>query len=120
MPYDLSTPVGQVRLLISDTTDDPVFGDDDLGVFLTLCHNSVKRAAARALETIAGDEALTSKRITSQDVSTDGPAVAAELRQLAASLKAEAVFDDAQTAGTPVWAFPDPTAKIDTTVIGWL
>jgi hypothetical protein len=120
MPYDPATPVGQVRLLIVDTSSDPVFDDAEINAFLTLCQSSVKRAAARALETIAADEALTSKRITDHDLSTDGPAVAAELRMLAAALRAEAVSDDALTAGSPVYSFPDPSAKIDPTVIGWI
>lgn len=120
MSYDPATPAGQVRLLINDTTSDPVFTDEDIAAFLTLCQNSPKRAAARALETIAADEALTSKVITSQDVGTDGAKVADALRALAASLRAEAVSDDALSSGTPVYDFPDPDAKIDLNAIGWL
>jgi hypothetical protein len=120
MPYDPATPAGQVRLLISDTSPDPVFSDAEITTFLSLCQNSVKRAAARALETIAADEALTSKVITDHDLSTNGAALAAELRQLAASLRGEAVSDDALTSGTPLYSFPDPDAKIDLTAMGWL
>lgn len=120
MPYDPSTPTGQVRLLINDTTSDPVFDDTEISTFLTLCQDSPKRAAARALETIAADEALTSKVITDHELSTNGAALAGELRQLAASLRAEAVADDALTSGTPAYSFPDPTDPIDVRVPGWL
>lgn len=120
MAYNPATPAGQVRLLILDTSPEPMFTDPEIDAFLSMSGDSVKRAAARALEVIAADEALTSKRITDHDLSTDGPAVAAELRQLAAALRAEAVVDDTSNAGTPVYAFPDPDAKIDPTAIGWL
>jgi hypothetical protein len=120
MVYDPTTPVGQVRLLISDTSDDPVFSDTELNSFLTLCQSSVKRSAARALETIAADEALTSKVITSQDVAANGAQVADALRALAASLRAEAIADDTLNAGTPLYSFPDPDAKIDLNALGWL
>lgn len=120
MAFDPTTPVGQVRLLISDTSVDPVFSDVEVGVFLALCQNNPKRAAARALETIAADEALTSKVITSQDVSTNGAQLADSLRALAASLRAEAIADDQLLAATPAWSFPDPDARIDLNAMGWL
>ena len=122
--YDPTTPVGQVRLLINDTTvdttDGPVFSDAEISTFLTLCQSSPKRAAARALETIAADEALTSKVIRDHELSTDGAKLAAELRALAASLRVEATSDDTLEAGTPLWSFPDADAKIDPNAIGWL
>lgn len=93
MTYDPTTPVGLVRLLINDISSDPVFDDGDLNGFLTLEAQSVKRAAAQALDVIADDEALTAKVVTSQDVSTNGPAVAASLRARAATLREQAVYD---------------------------
>jgi hypothetical protein len=83
--------VRQVRLLIADT--DPVtqlLTDGNITDFLALCNGHVRRAAAQALDTIAASEALVSKKIRSQDLSTDGPAVAAELRLLAAELRRQA------------------------------
>lgn len=47
-------------------------------------------AAADALELIAVSELLVSKKIRTQDLSTDGPAVSAELRALAARYRAKA------------------------------
>ncbi|WP_224279130.1 hypothetical protein [Nocardioides lacusdianchii] len=86
-----STPEGQVRLLINDTaTTDPVFTDDEITTFLALEDGNVKRAAAQALDTIADDEALTSKAIRTQDLATDGAKVADSLRKRAASLRSQA------------------------------
>jgi hypothetical protein len=121
--YDLTTTVGQVRLLINDTDVDsdpgPVFTDAEINTFLTLNRSGVKRAAATALETIAGDEALTSKVIRDHELQTDGARLAAELRNLAATLRVQAVDDDNIAAGTPVWSFPDPAAQIDLNSFGW-
>lgn len=93
MAYDVTTPIGQVRLLINDTSDDPVFADTDVAAFLAMEGDHVKRAAAQALDTIADDEALTSKAIRTQDLATDGPKVADSLRKRATTLRAQA--DDA-------------------------
>lgn len=92
----------QVRLLISDT--DPgnrVFSTSEINDFLALNANSVRRAAAQALDTIAANEAMVSKKIRTQDLSTDGPAVAEQLRKQAAELRRQADEGegDADTTG---------------------
>lgn len=92
--YDPETPVGQVRLLIDDT-DARVFADAEINVFLTMNGQSVPRAAAQALLMVAGSEVRLGKKITSQDLATDGPAVAAELRAQAKQLREQADQDDA-------------------------
>lgn len=94
MAYDVTTTVGQVRLLINDTTSDPVFSDADVAAFLAMESGGVKRAAAQALDTIADDEALTSKAIRTQDLATDGAKVADSLRKRAAALRAQADKSD--------------------------
>lgn len=91
---DPATPVGQVRLLCTDLTEPALFADEQIEAFLTMEGGSVKCAAAAALETIARSEVLISKRITTQDLSTDGPAVARELRASAAALRQQANTDD--------------------------
>jgi hypothetical protein len=96
-----------VRLLINDRPGDStdplwVFSNDEIDAFLTMEGASVKLAAALALETIANDEALTSKVIRSQDLSTDGAAVAAGLRESAARLRQQA-----GGALAPRGTFPD-------------
>lgn len=99
--YNPEQPAGQVRLLIDDTTDVEdlqVFSDSEVGAFLTMNGDNVLRAAAQALLMIAGSEARLSKKITTQDLSTDGPAVAAELRAQAKQLRAQATEEDTVVA----------------------
>lgn len=80
--------VDTVRLLIADLDpDNRLMRDQDLDVFLTLNDSDVYLAAAAALDTIATSEALLSKKIRTQDLATDGPAVAAELRARAGQLR---------------------------------
>ena len=87
--------VDQVRVLIVDVdTASPLFTDDQLRTYLSLNGDNVRRAAADALEAIAVSEVLVSKKIRTQDLSTDGPAVSAERRALAKQLRAQADADD--------------------------
>lgn len=100
MPYDPSTPSGYVRMLIGDTDDvieQQVFSDSEITALLSR-EGGPLRAAARALDIIADSEARLSKRIRTQDLQTDGPAVADSLRKHAASLRAQAARDG---DGTP-------------------
>lgn len=93
--------IDTVRLLINDlgTGDDQVFDDTEITAFLDL-EGSVKLAAAQALDVIASNEVLVSKRIRTLDLQTDGPAVAKELREHATRLRAQAVADvDADDGG---------------------
>lgn len=84
-----------VRLLATDTGTgaDQLLTDAQIDSCLRLNGNNVRRAAAEALEIIARSEALVSKKIRTQDLATDGPVVAAELRASAALLRKQA--DDA-------------------------
>ena len=93
MTYDPSTALGQVRLLINDTSGDPVFADADIYGFLALEGNNVKRAAAQAIDVIADDEALTSKMISTDDGTVNGPAVTEALRKRSAALREQALYD---------------------------
>lgn len=102
MAIDYTTPEGQVRLLIGDLdTAKPLFGDAELQGFLQLCNGSIKRAAADALDTIASSEALLSKKITTQDRSADGPAVADALRKHAEALRKRAAEEEAAAEVEP-------------------
>lgn len=76
-----------VRLLISDLTVPQIFSDSELEAFLTLEGQDVKLAAAQALDAIASNETLVLKRITTLDLTTDGPAVAKSLREHADALR---------------------------------
>jgi hypothetical protein len=81
----------QTRLLIADT--DPAnrfFSTLQLADFLSMNGDSVRRAAAQALDVWAANEAMVSKKIRTQDLQTDGPAVADSLRKSAAELRRQA------------------------------
>jgi len=102
--YDLSTDIGKIRLLITDTDiSNATFTDEEISVFLGLTinddGNDIYYAAAEALDTMARSEVLTQKRIKLLDLQTDGPAVAAELRKQAERLRQKS---DAET--TIDWA----------------
>lgn len=95
--YSLSESTGQIRLLITDNqADNYIFDDDELAAFYSLERSNLRRACALALETIASNEAYVMKRITALDLQTDGPAVAAELRQRAKLLREQALEDEAK------------------------
>ena len=79
-----------VRQLIADTGTDPLLDDGHIGALLTLNAGFARLAAADALESIAASEVLVAKKIRTQDLSTDGPAVAKALMDLAASLRRRA------------------------------
>lgn len=87
---DPTTDIGRVRLLATDLDEvNPLFTDGQITALLALEGDRVRRAAAQALDTIASSEALVSKRIRTLDLSTDGPAVAKELRARAADLRTQ-------------------------------
>ena len=93
--YDLSTKIGQVRLLVMDRTEaKTIFSDEEIGAFLTTEGEVVKRAAALSKETIAGNQVLLLKTISLLDLSTDGAAVARELRLEAGELRSQANDED--------------------------
>lgn len=106
MAIDYTEAAGQVRLLIADTDEaNQLLGDNEIAGYLARYgteptgpvspRGPISRAAADALDTIASSEALVSKKIRTGDgLSTDGPAVAAELRKHAAQLRARAREED--------------------------
>lgn len=80
--------IAAIRLLINDVDSaNAVFQDEELQVFLSLSGDVVLLAAAQALDTIADNEALTSKVIRTQDLQTDGVKVADSLRKRAQALR---------------------------------
>lgn len=101
--------IRQVRLLISDV--DPsreVLSDDDVVGFLDLEGGVVKLAAAQALDSIASSETLVGKVIRTQDLSTDGAKVAADLRAHAASLRAQAAAEEGDDFAVVGFGTPRP------------
>lgn len=88
---DYTTDVGQVRLLISDTDEaNQLLSDEQIKTLLNLESGLIKLAAAQALCTIAASEVLISKKLKTQDLATDGPAVCKALRDLADGLRKQA------------------------------
>lgn len=101
---DYSTARGKVRLLIGDIDDqNPIFEDDAIDAFISMAlNNDVRRAAAQALMTIAASEVYVQKVIRLLDLSTNGAAVAAELRAQAKALRDDA--DAEEVDGAFDWA----------------
>jgi hypothetical protein len=127
-PLDPETPVGQVRLLISDSQlrRDPMspgepgeyyFSDAFIGGFLSLNQGNVFHAAADAITALAANDALVSKKIRKENLQTDGPAVANALRLLAQDLRGRGnrVQETADAAdGTfLIVNFADPVTPFD-------
>lgn len=101
--------IENVRLLTGDL--DPanqLFTNDQVQSLLNLTGGNAYRAAAEALRVIARSEVMISKKITTQDLSTDGPAVAAELRAQAKELDAKADAMDAAGEGSFAAFIPGP------------
>jgi len=100
--YVLGTNTGMVRLLIPDRElAEYFFEDEEIAAIWAAqigATDQVKnlRTAATCLEIMASDEAYTLKVVKLLDLTTNGPATAAELRARAAKLAAQA--DDLESA----------------------
>jgi hypothetical protein len=93
--YDLSTTVGQVRLLIPDRVSaDAFFEDDEIAGLLSIEGGNVKRGAALALETMASSEAYVQKVIRLMDLQTNGAQTAKALMDRAAALRKQAADEE--------------------------
>jgi hypothetical protein len=97
---DLQSDTGLVRAVISDMDEaNLILSDEVIGAYLELEGSNVKLAAARALDAIATSESLLGKMIRTQDLTTNGPAVAADLRRHAAQLRADVANEVAAAEG---------------------
>lgn len=100
--YVLGTNTGMVRLLIPDRElAEYFFEDEEIAAIWAAqigATDQIKslRTAATCLEIMASDEAYTLKVVKLLDLTTNGPATAAELRARAAKLAAQA--DDLESA----------------------
>lgn len=101
--YDLTTDVGKVRMLVPDrVTPNHIFEDAEIAAFLEMEGDTVKSAAALALETIASDQVMVLKVMRLMDLQTDGARVSAALLERAAKLRAQAEAEAAEAeAGEP-------------------
>lgn len=102
----MEDPIKTIRTLIADVTTPYLLDDETLLTYLQLYSSQeeasrvdVFRAAADALEAIAVSETLVGKKIRTQDLSTDGPAVSDSLRKTAAVFRKRADDEDAANGG---------------------
>lgn len=102
--YNPGSPIGEVRLLISDVSEPPIFSDAEIQAFLALRKNNATRAAASALMAIAANEALLYKYLRTDDLTVDGVKGATEIRLQARQLENQADSDEAEffAIGYPV------------------
>jgi hypothetical protein len=127
-PLDPITPVGQLRLLTSDSqlrTDpgDPsapaeyYFSDAFLEGFLAMNGGNLKLAAADALLALATNESMVSKKIRKENLQTDGPSVTNALRLVAQDYRTQGKVDkellDAADGTFLVVDFEDPVTPFD-------
>lgn len=113
--YDLSTPVGQIRLEIGDTDSatsagvkPPAlsnFSDEELTYFYQQSGSNVLAAAARACEVLARLWARAGKSVRIRDYSIDSREKAGQYRDLARDLR--------ERSGTLFMSGAAPTTKVD-------
>ena len=97
LPFDPTTPLGTIRVLLPDVDEDNViFVDEELQAFLTIESNSIRRATALALETLATNEAYVQKVVKLWNLSTDGAKTADFLLKRATKLREQALEDEAR------------------------
>ena len=84
-----SSNMNRVRLIIFDTDihENAIFQDEEINAFLDIQGDDVLLGAAMALDTMASRESMVQKVIKLMDLSTNGPAVAADLRNHAKMLR---------------------------------
>lgn len=122
-PPDYTTSVGRLRKLIPDvrqlpdpkdptSTPEYLFSDAELQSFIddeavdfegNPYPWSIKRAAAWAMIAIANDENLTLRKIVTEDLQTDGPAVARAMLQAAQLIFLRADADEKNDAVSEVF-----------------
>lgn len=95
----MATDIEKVRVLIPDTEaifdGEKLFTDEDITTYLEISGGSVLLAASYAVLAIATSEVLISKVIRTQDLQTNGAAVAEALHKKAAALALRADKEDA-------------------------
>lgn len=89
--YDLTTDIGQTRLLCTDRVEAyMIFSDEEIQAFLDMSGDNPRYAAADALDQIAATQTLILKYIEINGLKTNGPAVASALHSQAVSLREQA------------------------------
>jgi hypothetical protein len=89
--FDPTTDIGKVRVIIGDKLQaGALFTDEEIQAMLDMEDGEIKLAAATLLDQVASSQALLQKKIKLGDIQTDGPAVAASIREQAKALRASA------------------------------
>lgn len=89
--YDPTTILGKTRLYCQDTvTANAIFTDAEIQTFLDANDQNVFLAAADALDIIASNQSYVLKVISNNGLTTNGPAVASDLRAHARTLREKA------------------------------
>jgi hypothetical protein len=104
--YDLTSPIGLVRLLIPDRNQTTaLFTDEEISALINIDPSRhVKRAAALALEAIASDRAMVLQVITTNGLSTNGATLSRAMCERAAALRTQADNEEAAAGGAFDWA----------------
>lgn len=93
--YDPTSDIGKVRMLVPDRVEaNAVFTDEEIEAYLSMNDSNVRRAAAEMLETIASDEAMTLKVISTLDLTTNGASTSEAILARAKLLREQADRDD--------------------------
>lgn len=119
-PPNYETPLGQLRALVSQTEQysdpadptklpDYLMADGQLQSFLALNNSKLYGAAADVLLALAANEALVSKKIRTEDLSTDGSVIANSLRQVAAEYRSRQKEEDLEDAALEAFEVVDFT-----------
>jgi hypothetical protein len=83
-PYDPTTPLGNVRLLIADTNvAADTFSDAEINVFLSMAGQVVMLAASYALDALAADQSRLAASLTIESGTVNLTDVATNLRDQA-------------------------------------
>lgn len=127
-PPDVNTPVGKLRILISDTQqyawqpdEEPSYRMSDavLEGYLAIAggDNKLYGAAANALRAIAANEILIGKWVKTEDLQTQGAPVGDALRLLAREYDNKQKQDDDDAAlaefGFEVVSYPYPYRNLE-------
>jgi len=120
-PPNYATPLGQLRALVSQTNQykdpadpaavaDYLMDDGLLQSYLVINSDKLYGAAADVLLALAANEALVSKKIRTEDLSTDGSVIANSLRQIAQEYRTRQKEEDAEDAALEAFELVDFTA----------
>ena len=120
-PPDYATPLGQLRALVSQTVQykdpadpaaaaDYLMSDGLLQSYLVVNGNKLYGAASDALLALATNEALISKKIRTEDLSTDGSVIANSLRQIAQEYRTRQKEEDAEDSALEAFEIVDYTS----------